>query len=158
MTLTDPFAEAPAESAPTEAPAAPAAAPVASTGTDPKIVLTFKEGTGFDSSWIVVHANNVDDADALLDQKFADLMAKTKKVAAHFRGGSAPSGGGQRPAASTPDSNGRPAGATQPPSWAPPMPDGYLYKTGFNANGAWHAYWPIERNSGLEKIWLKQPK
>ena len=144
MTLVDPFAttEAPAETA-TEAPtAAPAVVNNASTGTDPKIVLTFKEGTGFDSSWIVVHANNVDDADALLDQKFADLMAKTKKVAAHFRGGSAPSSGG------APASNGRPAGATEAPSWAPPKPfDDFVYKTGVSAkNGkTWHAWMPPEK-------------
>lgn len=139
MTLNDPFAEAPAAEAPAEAPAAPAVVNNTSTGTDPKIVLTFKEGTGFDSSWIVVHANNVDDADALLDQKFADLMAKTKKVAAHFRGGGAPASSG------APAANGRPAGATEAPAGAPPKPyDDFVYKSGFSAktNKTWHAWMP----------------
>jgi hypothetical protein len=108
---------------------------------DSKIVLTFKEGTGFDSSWIVVHAGSVSEADALLDQSFADLMAKTKKVASHFRGGGAPSGGG-RPASSAP------AGATEPPPGSPASPgEGWVYrsgvtKSGRNAGKVWHGWMP----------------
>lgn len=157
MTLQDPFATAPADDAPAATPAPVASVNNTSTGTDPKIVLTFKEGTGFDSSWIVVHANSVDDADALLDQKFADLMAKTKKVAAHFRGGE-PAAGAQRSSGGGQSSNGRPAGATEAPDWmpAPPAPD-WVYKSGFKNGNTWHAWAPPRKGEG-EWQFHRQPK
>lgn len=156
MTLTDPFADAPTEAPEDNTFATPSVAPTkpAAIDHDSKIVLTFKEGTGFDSSWIVVHAGSVAEADALLDQSFADLMAKTKKVASHFRGGAAPSSGGARPAASD---NGRPAGATEAPAWAGAAPAGYKYASGVKNGRTWHAWFPIERDGG-EKIWLNPPK
>ncbi|SIJ94423.1 Uncharacterised protein [Mycobacteroides abscessus subsp. abscessus] len=56
-----------------------------------KIVLTYKEGAGFDSSWTVVHANSVEDAKAILkDPEFKELLDLSKKAAVYFRGGSTP--------------------------------------------------------------------
>ncbi|SKM98755.1 Uncharacterised protein [Mycobacteroides abscessus subsp. massiliense] len=56
-----------------------------------KIVLTYKEGAGFDASWTVVHANSVEDAKAILkDPEFKELLDLSKKAAAYFRGGSTP--------------------------------------------------------------------
>ncbi|SKD60951.1 Uncharacterised protein [Mycobacteroides abscessus subsp. massiliense] len=56
-----------------------------------KIVLTYKEGAGFDSSWTVVHASSVEDAKAILkDPEFKELLDLSKKAAAYFRGGSTP--------------------------------------------------------------------
>jgi len=71
-----------------------------------KIVLTFKEGAGYDASWVVVHAESVADGIAILaDKQFGDLLARTKKIAAFFSGGSTAQaasngGGGGAPAAS----------------------------------------------------------
>lgn len=76
-----------------------------------KIVLTYKEGAGFDSSWTVVHANSVEDAKAILkDPEFKELLDLSKKAAAYFRGGSTPTA----PAAAQPLSN-VPAGAQSAP-------------------------------------------
>ncbi|WP_100443882.1 hypothetical protein [Mycobacteroides abscessus] len=56
-----------------------------------KIVMTYKEGAGFDSSWTVVHANSVEDAKSILkDPEFKELLDLSKRVAAYFRGGSTP--------------------------------------------------------------------
>ncbi|WP_016895798.1 hypothetical protein [Mycobacteroides abscessus] len=56
-----------------------------------KIVLTYKEGAGFDASWTVVHANSVEDAKAILkDPEFKELLDLSKMAAAYFRGGSTP--------------------------------------------------------------------
>ncbi|SHX55754.1 Uncharacterised protein [Mycobacteroides abscessus subsp. abscessus] len=54
-----------------------------------KIVMTYKEGAGFDSSWTVVHASSVEDAKAILkDPEFKELLDLSKKAASYFRGGS----------------------------------------------------------------------
>lgn len=83
---------------------APAPRPVVA-GSDGKVVLTFKGGSGFDAPWIVVHATDLDDALGYLDAdnapKFMDLMTRVQNAGQHFAalGGSAPkapSGGGQQ--------------------------------------------------------------
>lgn len=141
MTIADPFADAPAEEAPVAEAPKTAAPAVAQTG-EGKIVMTFKEGAGFDTTWNVVHANNVDEALSLLsDEKFKELLDRQKKVASYFRGGSS-----AVPAA--PAANGRPAGATEAPSWAPPKPyDDFVYKTGFSqkTGKTWHAWMPPQK-------------
>ena len=55
-----------------------------------KIVTTYKEGSSYDSSWVVVHANSLEEAKGLLTQEFADYLKEVKKVASFFRGGSTP--------------------------------------------------------------------
>ena len=69
-----------------------------------KIVLTYKEGAGFDSSWTVVHAASVADALSILaDPGFKALLDKSKNVAAYFRGGATQaSSGGAAPQRGTP--------------------------------------------------------
>lgn len=104
-----------------------------------KIVLTYKEGAGFDSSWTVVHANSVEDAKAILkDPEFKELLDLSKKAAAYFRGGSTPSA---------------PAAPTQPrsnvPAAAQSAPDGdsrqckhgeMVYRTGSKNGRTWKAF------------------
>lgn len=71
-----------------------------------KIVSTYKEGAGFDSSWTVVHAASVDDWFAIHEHpRFKEMIDRQKKIAAYMRGGAAPSAGNppqQRAAGSTP--------------------------------------------------------
>jgi hypothetical protein len=123
-----------------------------------KIVTTLKAGAGYDQPWVVIHANSIEESDALLDEKFAEYLAKVKRVAAHFNGGGSKPTTNASPQSPQQLQPGQPAGSVQPPSWAPPMPDGYLYKTGAKNGKVWHAYWPVDSRSGLEKIWLNPPK
>lgn len=150
----DPWAPetTPSEPTPAEAPAPQAAAIAQSTGTG-EVVLTFKEGAGFDASWIVIHAESVHDANSILEDHDAlkKLMTTTKNVAAHFRGGGV-SAGGQRGGGG--GGNNKPAGATQAPPGCPPAPDAsYEYKAGVGAKGPWHAWMP-PKGSGKEVMWL----
>lgn len=116
------------------------AAAKAPVGDEGKIVLTFKEGAGFDSSWTVVHANNVSEANEILsDPAFKELLDRSKKVAGYYRGGAASAPA--KPASS----GGRPAGATQAPAWMPPPPgDGWVYKSAMkkDGSGVYHAWAP----------------
>jgi hypothetical protein len=118
--------------------------PVKETSIESKIVMTFKEGAGFDSSWTVVHAGSVEEADAILDDKFAALLTKQKKVAAFYRGSDAP------------QTRSAPAQATEAPSGTPaaPGPD-WVYKTGVNAKTGktWKAWMP-PRGSTENPVWL----
>lgn len=115
-----------------------------------KIVLTFKEGAGFDSSWVVVHANTVGEArETLLDPEFKELLEQSRKVASFYRGGSGPSGGG-RPA------TGQPKAATEPPPGAPPAPGpDWQYKSGLkkDGKGMWQAWMP-PRGSDEKPVWF----
>ncbi|MBN7517056.1 hypothetical protein [Mycobacteroides abscessus] len=104
-----------------------------------KIVLTYKEGPGFDSSWTVVHANSVEDAKAILkDPEFKELLDLSKKAAAYFRGGSTPSA----PAAPAQARSNAPAAAQS-------APDGdsrqckhgeMVYRTGSKNGRTWKAF------------------
>jgi hypothetical protein len=113
---------------------------------EPAITTTYKGGTGFDAPWVVTRASSVKEADALLDQEFADYLAKVQRVAKHFVGSApvsqnvSPSQGGSAPARSN-----APQGATEAPSWAPPKPhDDFVYKTNISAKTGkvWHAWMP----------------
>jgi hypothetical protein len=127
LSTEDPWATAPAEAPADEAQAAPAESPVVGTATiavkpvlvggGDEITLTFKEGGGFDASWIVIRAESVASANAILDDHvdLQALMAKTKAVAGFFRGGdtaktNAPASGGQAAQSRVP------AGAQQAPN------------------------------------------
>lgn len=113
--------------------------------TQSKIVTTLKGGAGFDAPWIVIHSDSVGEAlEVLNNENIGDLMDAAQKAAAKFNNGKpAPSRGG-----------GKPAGATQAPNGQEP-PEGYVFKSGVGKNGrAWKAFMPIDRNSGLEVIWL----
>lgn len=166
MTSHDPFAKAPEEAQtvtigggegifaqPELTPLPIASVAPATSGVE--IVMTFKEGSGFDSTWNVVHASTVEEADALLDEKFAALLTKQKRVAEFFRGGPvAASGGGNTGARSN-----APQGATEAPSWAPAKhrPDA-VYKTGVSKAGAtWHA-WMAPTKGDYEPEFFRAPK
>ena len=137
----------PVVEAPKKAPAKKAAPKAAATTeSDSKIVLTFKEGAGFDASWAVVHAGSVEEASSLLDEKFAALLDKTKKVASYFRGGD-PKAAGSKPA-------GNPG--SEPPAGTPPAPGpDWTFKSGIGKNGkVWKAWMP-PRGSDEQPVWLR---
>lgn len=115
--------------------------------TEGKIVVTLKGGKGYEAPWIVIHANDVQDANAQLnDEGLADLIKQTKKVAEFFNGGA------NTQAESGP--KGQPQAATQAPNGQEP-PEGYVFKSGVGKNGrAWKAFMPADRNSDLKPIWL----
>lgn len=113
-----------------------------------KITVTLKGGAGYDAPWVVVHAANAADAlETLNDEDLKTVLERAKKIGAFFAGGSA---GTKAPA-----SNGQPAGAAQAPGGQTP-PEGYVFKSGISKkNGRpWQAFMPIDRNAGLETIWL----
>lgn len=158
---TDSVFDAPPADAPKKAAPKKAVVKSSSVGTDEgKIVLTFKEGAGFDSSWTVVHANNVAEAnDILSDPAFKELLDRSKKVAAYYRGGAAsapakPAGGGGG------GGYGRPSGAAAPPSWMPAPPgDGWEYKSRMkkDGSGVYHA-WAPPRGSDEKWVFHNPPK
>lgn len=116
------------------------------TPTENKIVTTLKAGAGYDAPWIVIHSDTLAEANQMVhDPELKELMDQVKKVGAYFSKGSAPA----------PANNGKPAGATQAPGGETP-PEGYVFKSGVGKNGKpWKAFMPIDRNSGLEVIWLR---
>lgn len=116
-----------------------------------KLTLTFKGSAGYDAPWVVVHANNPTEANAIiLDMEFKSLLENVQKVGGSF-GGMAPN----KAAAPAGQSNGQPAGASQAPNGETPPP-GYVFKSGMGKNGKpWKAFMPIDRNSGLEVQWLR---
>lgn len=152
----DPFASAPAqdeaqqETTPTTTETSkekPLTAPTTVTDQS-KLTLTFKGGAGYDAPWVVVHANNPSEANAIvLDEEFKTLLETVQRVGGAF--------GGMKPAAPAGQSNGQPAGASQAPNGETPPP-GYVFKSGMGKNGKpWKAFMPIDRNSGLEVQWLR---
>lgn len=124
--------------------------PVTQENTNAKIVTTLKGGSGFDAPWIVVHADNTEEAVAILrGGATEELLKATKEVSDKFNGGQAPAQ--QRQA---PRTQGMPAGADAPRPSDPPMPEGWTYKTGVNKNGkAYRAYFP-PRGSQESPQWL----
>lgn len=125
--------------------------PVTQDNTSAKIVTTLKGGSGFDAPWIVIHADDVDEAVAVLcGDNIEELLKATKVVSDKFNGGQKPAQ--QRQAA--PRTQGMPAGANEPRPSDPPMPEGWTYKTGINKLGkAYRAYFP-PRGSNESPQWL----
>ena len=124
--------------------------PVTQDNTNAKIVTTLKGGSGFDAPWIVIHADDVAEAVAVLrGDNIEELLKATKEVSDKFNGGQAPAQ--QRQA---PRTQGMPAGANEPRPSDPPMPEGWTYKSGVNKNGkAYRAYFP-PRGSQESPQWL----
>lgn len=142
---TDPFANAGTDSTTTTP---KETTTVATPSTESKIVVTLKGGAGFNDPWIVVHAADAQDALATLnDESMKELVELTTKVGKKFSESGAP-------ARSAAPAGGKPAGATQAPNGQEP-PEGYVFKSGIGKNGKpWKAFMPIDRNSGLDPIWL----
>lgn len=142
---TDPFANANTDSTPTTEKKETTTVATQNTESN-KIVVTLKGGSGYDAPWIVVHADDAQDAlNTLNDESMKDLVSLTQKVGESFAGlkkGGAVSQGG------------KPAAAAQAPNGQEP-PEGYVFKSGIGKTGKpWKAFMPIDRNSGLEVIWL----
>jgi hypothetical protein len=111
-------------------------------GDSGKVVLTFKGGSGFDAPWIVIHAEDLDDALEHVTTRGNTLIAIMERVqlaGKHFSG-LAPAKPAGQPAASA-----APAAAQTAPPGAPaaPGPD-WEFKTGFaKASGKpWKGWFP----------------
>lgn len=79
----NPFEEPAADEAQTKT----APVVVNASGGEGKIVVTLKGGKGYEAPWIVVHANSVDEAHKVFDDKrFHELMERTLKAGAYFAG------------------------------------------------------------------------
>lgn len=93
-------------------------------GSEGKVVLTFKGGSGFEAPWVVVHATDVDDALETISgdnaEKFKRLVDETAKVGKYFSGtgtgGGRSSGGQARQGGNSGGQLGKPAGATEAPN------------------------------------------
>ena len=73
-----------------------------------ELVITFKEGPGYEQTWHVVHAPSVQKANEILsDPEFKELLARQKKINQWFRSGVDSKGGDGYSAP--------PRGATQTP-------------------------------------------
>lgn len=153
--MTDPFAAADAQ---TEAPAEETQTTIQpETKKETKTVtveaqenqdlsITLKGGSGYDAPWIVIRANSVAEAQQHLeDEGLKTLIDQTKKVANYFSGGGQAKGGPK----------GQPQAAQEAPN-GQQAPAGYVFKTGKSkdTNKVWKAFMPIDRNSGLQPIWL----
>ncbi|AFU20673.1 hypothetical protein SEA_CHUPACABRA_47 [Mycobacterium phage Chupacabra] len=154
-------APAPAKKAPAKKAAAKAtAAPVVAAPSEGKVVLTFKGGTGFDAPWIVIHAEDLDDALDQVTTQGSTLMALMERVQGagkHFaaQGTPAPSNGGGR-GGNTGQRQNAPRQAAQPPADAPPAPGpDWVYKSGKSARGPWQAWMPPQHLKDVEKpVWF----
>lgn len=179
MTITDPFASAPAgeeaqatpepaeptfEAPPAEAPKKAAPKKAIATATvdvkpnllpvdEGKVVLTFKGGTGFDAPWIVIHAKDLNDAEEQISgdnaARLARIMERAQVAGQHF----AKLGGGRETQAA-PQRQAAPAAAQQPPAGSPPSPgEGWVYKSG-NKNGRSWQGWMPPRGSDAKPVFF----
>lgn len=162
----DPFEdggdEAQVETPPAPAKKAPAkkAAPAAAAPSEGKVVVTLKGGSGFEAPWIVIHADDVADAEAQVKSSVS-LMETTQKAAKHFAGlGPARvannAGGGER------NANGRrsaPQGAKEAPAYAPEPPGSdWVYKSGTSARGPWEGWFPpYDQKDQHKPVFFKKP-
>jgi len=156
-----PAPAAPAKKAPAKKAAAKAAPAPVQVGSDGKVVLTLKGGTGFDAPWIVIHATDLQDAHEQISGEngalLAQIMERTQIAAQHF----AKLGGGSSAPAQRPQRQAAPAAAQQPPAGSPaaPGPD-WVYKTGVsksgpNAGQTWQAWMPPQHLKDVEKpVWF----
>lgn len=117
-----------------------------------EISTTIKHGAGYDAPWTVVRTPDAATAIEIMDDPdFKKLMDLTGKIAAQVQP--------EKPAAAAPARSGgygKPAGAAAAPNGETP-PEGYVFKTGVSKKTGkpWKAFMPIDRNSGLEVIWLR---
>lgn len=144
MTNADPFANTDNTATTTE----PTKAGTIPSSADSKVVVTMKGGAGFEQPWIVVHADDAADARATIEGPEMEALIEAVRGTATKFSGSAPA------AAPAKTSNGQPTASQQAPNGQTPPP-GYMFKSGMGKNGKpWSAFMPIDRNSGLDPIWL----
>lgn len=124
-----------------------------------KVVVTLKGGRDFDAPWIVIHADDTEDAlKQLSDEKMGELISRTKEVGALFAGGnqSAPQAALQQ---SNGAQRGKPFGATMHPQGETrSCAHGQMtYRTGFSKNGRpYEGFFCPERDRSQQcpAIWL----
>lgn len=148
----DPFGAAPAAPAPEEAqqttppsdpwqPVTTIPAPTVVQGSDGKVVLTFKGGTGFEQPWVVIHANSLEEAQVFVGEKgpvLLDLFQRVQVAAALFRGGATGAAG-----VNTAPSQPAPAVATAGPKNKPAQPGpGWVHREGVKNGRAWAGWLP----------------
>ena len=162
MTEFDPFEDiedgvepTPSDEAPEKKPAAitvdvkPKLQPLETGG---KVVLTFKCGSGYEAPWIVVHADDLDDAYNHVHgeggSKLSKLMERVYAAGKFFTGLAGDS-------QAKPVRESAPSPAKQPPAGSPPCPgEGWAYKSGVNKNGKpWQAWLP-PRGSDETPVWF----
>lgn len=125
--------------------------------------FTFKAGSGYEAEWFTAAYKTLDNAYEDLtgetSRLFADVLKAGNKVAAFFRSGGP---GVQSRGSSGGSSNGKPAGATEPPAWARKQisdcEHGRAYKTSLkkDKSGYWHA---ADCSAGVcDRQWLNAPK
>lgn len=142
------------EDEPKKAPVRKPAAKAAVVGSDDgKVVLTIKGGSGFDAPWIVIHANDIEDAHSHLHGDNATLLVEVMEALQKASVKFVELGGGKK---ATVAPGGAPSGANEaPPGVSPaPGPD-WQYKTGVNGKTGktWRAWMP-PRGSDASPVWL----
>jgi len=148
-----PFEEPPVE-APKKAPAKKVAAKPAkkeNTLSESKITITLKGGSGFDAPWIVIHADDLEDASRQVNDEaalLADVMERVQKAGQHFAGL-----GPSKPASSSGGAPARPGAEAPGGTPAAPGPD-WTYKTGVGKNGKTWKAWMPPRGSDASPVWL----
>ncbi|QBP29249.1 hypothetical protein SEA_PHIGHTER1804_49 [Mycobacterium phage Phighter1804] len=153
--------DAPPPEAPKKAPAKKAAAKAApakaAASGEGKVVLTFKGGSGFEAPWIVIHAEDLDDAlDQVTNQgaTLGALMERVQNAGQHFSGMAPAKSGGGNGGGGGGRSNA-PRGAQEPPAGTPPAPGpDWTYKSGTGKNGKPWSAWMPPRGSDEKPVWL----
>lgn len=122
------------------------------TNTEGKLVSTIKAGAGYDAPWAVLHTDDHHEALEIMKSEYFDEYLQALADKARTFAGMMPSKAPARSGSAAPQ--GKPQGASQPNNAATP-PEGYVFRSGMGKNGRpWQAFMPIDRNSGLEPIWL----
>jgi hypothetical protein len=130
-------------------------AKVITVGSEGKVVSTFKGGRDYDAPWVVVHADDVKESLAIVnDPEFAELLTRVQKASEYFQGQkpTSPTQAAQNTSqnGSQARTQGKPAAATDGP-WGPQScPHGQMsFKSGVGDKGeVWQGYFcPAPRNS-----------
>jgi hypothetical protein len=128
---------------------------VVNVGSEGKIVSTFKGGRDYDAPWVVVHADNVTESLAIInDKEFAELLTRVQAAAQYFAG-QAPVPSPQTAQNTSQNGSqgrtqGKPAGVTQGPWGEQSCKHGVMaFKSGTSDDGSvWQGYFcPAPRNS-----------
>lgn len=128
-----------------------------------KIVLTFKQGTGFDAPWVVIHADTVDEASSLLQEvRTKGVFPGVRSAAAEFQAITPTEGEAVTTITNAfPGSTvtSAPAPATAPASVDPRCPDcggSMTYKSGSGKNGPYQGWFCNTKPRGANGhvIWL----
>jgi hypothetical protein len=151
----DPFADAPEDAEAQEVAAPPAkkapAKKVAATKkentlSESKVTITLKGGSAYEAPWVVIHADDLNDANDQVSGEnaavLADLLSKVQKAGEHFVGLAPAKAAKAAPAAV--NAPARPAG----------VGEDWTYKEGIGKNGKGWKAWMPPRGSDASPVWL----